>query len=613
MLYLRVVIGRTALLCAAIASLVMCQTNANAQSFTRKDGITIEQHLGPLREWIIKRSATQALQGHPVLEGRNKVRRTSGLDSFERIGGPTSYDFQSVGPRKVAVILANVIAENKDDSTRFIPAPSYSAEQVREFMFGSSESVDSTLRASSWGKSYLDGDLTGDTQPDIIGPITLRYLSNQETDGKGSAPDYAGGDRKTVGDVCYDLPILSDLIDGGFIDESTPTDAMPLILVDKGVTSYFNCPWMAVTDQGSRGGAQSIVSTLEPITAGTDPRDRNRMAIVHELGHAMGLDHSHGDSITYEGPDQTLGNALKDYGDLACTMGLGPAFSLGQFNVPQAYRLGWLPRGSAIEITRAGTYTVTLGNPAHGPYSTNPTSLWIERRVASDSTAAPGFIVVSAGTGGAMNKKIQLTQAETDGPLTLTAREHVPFGLTIHSVSLAAIPNTGGYLKRPQDGASYLEGMIPLNEQLVVKNLGVTVKLLARDGDNSIVEVQVKDLHQVVTEEIERVAPGTLDSFKTVRSLKTKANGTFSRKERVALSNLAKLTVARRKVFEFTRALSPESYVAARDVHEDVIEVERLSRRILRDFTIGRLAPRRLALMKKIAVSYLRNANGANR
>ena len=618
----------TALSCAALGSTLVGYSHASAQSFTTSSGTQVEQYAGPVREWIIgrapqarvRRTPQARVSGFPLSRQQISAPRLSGLDSFEQIGGTTSYYFSSIGGRRLVVVLANILAVNKDGSTRFIPAPTYSAEQLKDFVFGPNNSVASQFRATSWGKTFLDGDITGDNKPDIIGPITLTYKSGQETDEKGPAPDYAGGDTTKLGDICTEPPILGDLIAEGILDESSPNDAMPLVLVDAGVRRYFNCPWYAATDPGSRGGQQTIISTLEPITASPGVKKTNRAAIVHEFGHAMGLNHSQGNSITYEGPNEILGELVKGYGDLSCNMGWGAHYGISQFNVPQSYRAGWLARRSTIEITRPGSYTVTLDDTAAGPYANGPTSVWIERRVFDtaqspnwDTTQAPGFIVVSAGTGGAMIKRVKATQTTMTAPIERTVLESVPFGLTVHSVPLTAHPSPEAprYLNRDTGGASFLEGMTTLNEEFTVPHLGVTVKLLARVGTKSIVQVTVKDLHQVVTENIERVAPGTLNALTTIVNLRF--GGTLSRQELAALSTIANFVSDTYNVLEGSDAVSPKNYEAAKDTQDLVNSAARLSRQVLQGSFIPRLSMSRIAALKRDAATYLRYAKGESR
>lgn len=487
-----------------------------AQVRSLREGLEIEEYSSPFPEWIIRPVRTKA---------KIATRATSdkaGLDRFERFtrGGtiPDSVDDAPMGyptgKKKVVIVLADIIAENEDGSTRFIPAPMRSAAEVREFLFGNQTNLHTRLSKVSWKKLILDGDVTGDGDIDVFGPVTLTYKTRQATDSKGPAPEFAGGDLSTMGDLCTELPEFSKYQSMGLFDQSLVPPNLTLTLVAKGAGEYFNCPWYAATYMST----STITSLLEDSTASDAQKAYNHAALVHEIGHAISLNHSHGPSVRYEGPDDSWKEAASQYGDLTCLMGFGVRFGLEHYNVPQSYRLGWLPRSSAIEITKAGTYTVTLDDPAKGPEATLPTSVWIERRTR-EGAPAPGFVVVSAGTGGEMVEEITIRQDSLDAPRRLAGIKTVPFGLTVHSVnpSIEGGHWSGEFYDHPEDdGGTYLEGIAKLNKTFKVPHLGITVKLLKREGDKSVVEIVVRDMHRMFTEMVEERVPGTSDALKAI-------------------------------------------------------------------------------------------------
>lgn len=139
--------------------------------------------------------------------------------------------------------------------------------------------------------------------------------------------------------------------------------------------------------------------------------------IDHELGHALGLWHSH---LLDCGTTATIcsNGTIVDYGDLMDTMGV-PQTASPDYNAYQKERLGWLNYGAAPSIqtvTSSGTYTIypyELGGP--GPnalkvlQSTNPTT-GAKTWYYLESRQAIGF-------DGFLADSIYYTQNETTGVL----------------------------------------------------------------------------------------------------------------------------------------------------------------------------------------------------
>ena len=129
------------------------------------------------------------------------------------------------------------------------------------------------------------------------------------------------------------------------------------------------------------GGAAQIGGTEAWVNGTLDTK-----TFTHELGHNLGLYHSHGlfCGLGYSGSPTAC--SYSEYGDLIDTMG-----EIGHYNAFQKERLGWLNHGVSPPITTvssSGTYTIDLYETA----GTNPKGLKILK--STDPTAGQTWYYV---------------------------------------------------------------------------------------------------------------------------------------------------------------------------------------------------------------------------
>jgi hypothetical protein len=180
------------------------------------------------------------------------------------------------------------------------------------------------------------------------------------------------------------------------------------------------CPWGGLGTIGGTPGRVWINGGL-------------RVASVsHELGHNLGLQHSHGLECGAASVDTNCTSV--DYGDLLDVMG---STNPGHYNAFQKERLGWLNNGSLPPITTvqaSGTFTLSAYEAAGTSAkalkilkSTDPTTgaktwYYVEYRTATGSdsfiatlngTNVPNGVVVHTGTDGGSSSLLDMTPASS--------------------------------------------------------------------------------------------------------------------------------------------------------------------------------------------------------
>jgi gametolysin peptidase M11 len=186
---------------------------------------------------------------------------------------------------------------------------------------------------------------------------------------------------------------------------------------------------------------------------------------IHELGHNLGLWHSHSYPCTNtSGSYVTLGtNCTSDeYGNPYSTM--GAAFSMtGMFTAPQQSALGWFAGIHNVATVQAnGTYTLTPLESAAGgtqalfiPFTATGSNVWIEYRQPMGDDAQVG----SAG---------------------LTAGVLINYNSSTSSNLLDGTPATGG---------NFADAPLPPNTSWTDSIDGVTVKVGAESSSGASVTV----------------------------------------------------------------------------------------------------------------------------
>jgi hypothetical protein len=193
----------------------------------------------------------------------------------------------------------------------------------------------------------------------------------------------------------------------------------------------------------------------------------NRHAYTHELGHNLGLFHSH----DLECGSSTLGSncSVTEYGDLADTMGGG----MGHFNAYQKDRLGWFGN-RILSIGSSGSYRLS-------PYEftgTQPLALKALRSIDSSSGAKTWYY-------------LEYRQASGyDSSLGNYSTSNLHKGVSINSgVDLNG--NTSYKLDMTPETTSWRDAALESGKRFTDSGAGISIATQWADGKEALVDVSL--------------------------------------------------------------------------------------------------------------------------
>jgi len=269
----------------------------------------------------------------------------------------------ATGEQRAAVILASFPSKALLSSV--------TPELVRTSFFGDGRTLDQFLRESSFGQTWITGD--------VLGPYVLdadyfdQPLAVRDAALRAAAP-YA--DLTQYNRIFVVAP-----------QGQTGMDSGGMALLGCGQISSPQGDWNA---SSIWMGAESMLGQNEIVDTAS-----------HELGHGFGLEHARfadfgNDALGPVGAAAAPWDALHDYGDSYSNMGRQSA----QWASPQKALLGWLQPGANItNVTAAGNFTLSPYESQGGSQvlriSRDPAGaawLWLEYRQPNgtfDSTLPP--------------------------------------------------------------------------------------------------------------------------------------------------------------------------------------------------------------------------------
>jgi alpha-galactosidase-like protein/gametolysin peptidase M11 len=273
----------------------------------------------------VRAHGTVDQNGTLILASGGSVTTTSTTTTSSTVPLPSTF-----GEQLTAVILVNF--QDAPTNQPWTPA------QVQAAVFGST-GANGFMQENSFGQTWLTGD--------VFGWYTIPL--NSTTCNSALITSYANSAATAAG-----------------VNLSSYTHYVYVFPYDS------VCGW---------GGAAQIGGTEAWVNGTLDTK-----TFTHELGHNLGLYHSHGlyCGLGYSGSPTAC--SFEEYGDIVDTMG-----EFGHYNAFQKERLGWLNYNVSPPITAvsaSGTYTID-------PYETvgtNPKGLKILKSI--DPTAGPTWYYV---------------------------------------------------------------------------------------------------------------------------------------------------------------------------------------------------------------------------
>ena len=263
--------------------------------------------------------------------------------------GASSDTCTTTGDQKTIALLVNVPGAL---------APTFTAAQVQDWLFGSDLSLNGYVQDASYGQTSASGVVSG------FFNLTQSYTADQLSEVQQVVFEQAatqGIDLTQYSRIMLFLPSLQDL---GFEDGASSVGCFD-------------------SSQGSSNVHASVSWILEH--SGATATDFLH-TIFHEFGHGLGLDHSTSLNcgIVSLGPNASTCQTV-EYGDPYSVMGNG---NLGHYTAPQKYALGWIQDANVTTVTAGGTVTLQpLGSQTTGiralrtPRTVGGTDwLWMELR-----------------------------------------------------------------------------------------------------------------------------------------------------------------------------------------------------------------------------------------
>jgi uncharacterized protein (TIGR03437 family) len=306
--------------------MVVADDFADGRSSTRWMLSTTERMYG-----IVSPAQKNWRSGASVKVSGVALGRRIAVTALDDSAGGTGAQCTSTGPQNIAAIVVTM-----PSLATALPA-GYTVDAVQQALFGDPTQSPGIRTLNGWWNEMSHGRATA--TGGVFGPFALNQY--------------------------YDCEHYNDLITAAVaaadsaVDFTQVNHVVVLFPVAGGACFFGGMSTIGCQVLASPTKAFTASSTWLPFQ--TSDGSFRLPATVHELGHAMGLNHSNSDDYGAVplGPLNVSGATI-EYADLFTMMGLG----YGQFNAEHTYKLGWLQPGDYREVSASGTYTLA-------PYETN--------------------------------------------------------------------------------------------------------------------------------------------------------------------------------------------------------------------------------------------------